>query len=326
LPEEVSLPKIKINEVLLVSYTAPAQITRSTSVTDRETVVFRVLPKELLNQLSTLGVDLEYHMKKCLRPIVSGKLYFVKYPLPKFRGELEKIVAIFQKKYGRFAQTVYERREELQKDVEEFVKKYQVSQHPSADIFSERFLQERFRIQLRMFPIKLGAALEFDAISSEDRKKMEEEVRKSIEAEYREILNEKCSKFFQLLSKEAARLSKGKMVRAQTLAKLSNLHDEVATALAITEDKRYAPAFDLIHDFLGNITQRHDQHRRLKSKNKQLAAKIVAETFKVTNAIRHRAKPVFSDFKELVIHDIERKAIKRASDEGIKQIIASIPL
>ena len=51
------LPKIQIDEAILVAYTVPAQMTKSTSLSDRETVVFRILPKELLNRLLSISVD-----------------------------------------------------------------------------------------------------------------------------------------------------------------------------------------------------------------------------------------------------------------------------
>jgi len=319
-----TLPKIQIDEAILVAYTVPAQITKSTSLTDRETVVFRVLPKELLNRLSSINVDLDFHLKKSLRPLIGGKLYFVKYPLPRWKARLEETLKSFESKYQEFARTVFEGREELEKDVQKFVEKYKPDEAAAKSIFDEKYLMERFRIRVVTIVIKLGAALKFDAISSEEIQRIEESVKKTIHEEYKVLLNEKLGSFFQTLAKEGERLAKGRMTRMQTLSKLRDLYDEAATALAITDDRRYVPTFDIMDEFLKNVTVKHEKHKQ--ASTKKAAAEIVAETLKVTRSIRERAKPILDDFKTLVIEEIENAPVKRARDEGFKEVIASIRL
>jgi hypothetical protein len=293
-------------------------------LTDRETVVFRILPKELLNKLLSISGDIEYHLKKVLRPLIPGKIYFIKYPLPKMKAQFEGILKTFESKYQEFARTVFERRGEPKKDIEAFAKKYGLDETACKIIFDEQYLMERFRVRVVTIVIKLGAALKFDAISSEEVQRIEESVKKTIHEEYKALLNEKLGSFFQTLAKEGERLAKGRMTRMQTLSKLRGLYDEAATALAITDDRRYVPTFDITDEFLKNVTVKHEKHQQ--ASNKKVAAEIVAETLKVTRSIRERAKPILDDFKTLVIQEIEKTPIKHARDEGFKELIASIRL
>lgn len=318
------LPKIRIDEAILLAYTMPAQITKSTSISDRETVIFSILPKELLKRLQSINVGLEFHLRKCLRTLVPGKIYFVKYPLVKWKKVFEDVIEDSTDKYQTFARDVLAQKAELEKDAQKFAKKYELDEASCKAILDERYLLDRFRVKVTIIPIKLGSALKFDAVTSEEVNKIEAKIRDTIDEEYRALLNEKLSVFFQMLITESNRLSRGRMTRASTLGRLRRLYDEVATVLAITEERRYIPAFDLMQEFLGNVGRKHEEHER--ASNTIVAAQIIAETLKVTSSIREKAKPVLGNFRDLVIEEIDKAPTRRRRDEGLKELVAGIQL
>ena len=316
--------KLRLNEVYFVVYTTPSPMTRTASISDRETILFKVMPDNLMKELNRLNADFEYHVDKYLKKTVPGKLYFLKYPLKKNKPLFEKLVKEFNEKYEEFAEKVYAQIDKIKAGVREFCRKYSVEREETPSFPLEE-LKARFRIRLLPLPFKFDEPIIFDLISQEEKKAIEDEVKGKIEAAYRETLNEELSVFFKALAAQMQRLKSGKMVTGQTLRKLMALYEEAETALSVTDDKRYTPTFELMGEYLKKISVQHEEYRTAQ-KDKTAAGEIVAETLQVTRDIVEKAKPVLSDFKQLVFKEIEAKPIKRERDQSLRDLIQEIKL
>ncbi|MEM3594374.1 MAG: hypothetical protein QXS27_06575, partial [Candidatus Jordarchaeaceae archaeon] len=233
--------KMKINEVCFVIYSLPSPLTKATMLSDRKSITFHILPKEFANELIIICTNFRYHAKKVLRSIIPGRLYFIKYPLAKYKPMLDSLISEYNERLKEYADKVYNHVDELKKSMAEFCEKYDVDRQLNEVILTRDYFRARFKIQHQLLPIKLNGGLSI--LTPEDVRAIENSIREMVERSYRDLLNHELSAFFKLLEEQLKRLQSGKMVKAHTLEKLWRSHEDVNQAFAIVGDERYKPAF-----------------------------------------------------------------------------------
>jgi len=315
----LKIPKIKVDEVLFVAFTTPAPITRSAPLDERETVVYRVLPDDLAEKLRELHSGFEAQASKCLKPVVKGRLYFVRYPVQKWKPIFEKLIEEWNRKYEAFADELHAHSAEIERAVAEFYARHNVGRE-NPPKFDQQYLRERFRVNTFMVPLSMQGGLLSQVLSDEEWRQITAEARERVASAYRESMNSGLAEFFRSLQKLLGRLNSGKMITARSLQKLHRLYNEALEGLAITQDERYKGAFEVMEKLLEKLAKGRERHTALRS-NRELAASIVASTLSATKEITANAKPVLEEF-HTVLEAARRPAEKRR--EGIKEVLDSM--
>ena len=312
----LKIPKIKVDEILFVAYTTPAPITRTAPLDERETVVYRVLPDDLAEKLRELHSGFEGQASKCLKPVVSGRLYCIRYPLAKYKPILEKLIEEWNQKYETFADELYSRRAEVEKMVADFYTRHNVDRETLR--LDPDYLRERFRVNTFMVPLSLhGSGVLSQTISEEEWRRITADAKQRVTDAYRQSMNEGLEDFFSSLQKLLGRLNSGKMIAPNSLQKLHRLYNEALEGMAVTQDDRYAAPFDVMEKVLDKLAkgrERHVNHRD----NRQMAASIVADTLNATKQITTNARPVLEEFQTVL--EATRRPTKKQR-EGIKDVL-----
>jgi len=322
---KVNVPKVKIEEICFVVYSTPSQITKTTKLSERENVIFRLLPKDLSNELNSICAEFEYYADKVLRPAIRGKLYFIKYPLTKYKPKLDQLIAEYNEKLKEFADKIFNRIDELRGALAEFCQKYGLDRELSEAILTRDYLRARFKIKCQLLPIKLGESLNLEVFTKEDVREIEADVKEMVQRSYRDLLNQRLAEFFNTLGQQLKRLQSGKMVTAHTLIKMRNMYEEVAQALSVTDDKRYEPAFEIMVQFMDKLSQHHEDMEKLKT-SRMAVKREVWEALETAKAIAKKAKTILPKFEEVVLEDVTSKPAPSKKDEGIRELIRGIEL
>jgi len=322
---KVNIPKVKIDEICFVIYSTPSQITKTTKLSERENVIFRLLPKDLSNELNSICAEFEYHADKVLRPAIRGKLYFIKYPLAKYKPRFDKLIMEYNEKLKKFADKIFNRIDELRGALAEFCQKYGLDRELNEAILTRDYLYTRFKIKCQLLPIKLSESLNLEIFTKEDIREIEADVKEMVQRSYRDLLNQKLAEFFNTLGQQLKRLQSGKMVTAHTLAKMRGMYDEVAQALSITDDKRYEPAFEIMTQFLDKISQHHEDMEKIKTSRRAVKMEVW-EALETAKAIAKKAKTILPKFEEIVLEDVTSKPAPSKRDDGIRELIRGIEL
>lgn len=293
---ENKTPQIKIDEVFFIVYSTPSQITKTAKLSERENIVFQVLPRDLMDELNSICSDFEYHVKKVLRPVIRGKLYFIKYPLAKYKPKLDKLIMEYNEKLKEFADKVCLHLGEVKKTLSSFYQKYGRDRELDEEILAREHLHDRFRIKYQLLPIKLSVEESFPLLNKKEALEIDSSIRVMIEKSYQEFLSNELSHFFKFIEGQLKRLQNGKMVTAHALVKMRGMYDEVAQSLSIVNDARYKPAFELMGRLIGELEL---QHKRRKEASRKTAKKIADETSKTIGSIIASSKQIIDGLKEI---------------------------
>jgi len=314
------LPKIRVDEILFYAYTAPAEMTKSASIDERETVVYRVLPRDLAQRLEELKREFDREASRHLKTLMSRKLFFIRYPIDKHKAALQVLVENWNIKYGDFVKALSEKQGELETAVAAFYEKH----HLSRDMpdLSPTVLHERFRISQQLIPFSLRTDIISDVFTSDEMQRIKDQAKQQVMEKYREDMNTATSEFFASVKKAMQRLNKGKMITKATLAKMHRLYDEALEGLAITQDERYTGTFEIMENMVETLANRRQQHKVIKN-DKETASSIIAETLEVTRAIGTKAKPTLEQFEAILTADKQPVKKKR---EGIREVIEGLTI
>jgi hypothetical protein len=312
------LPKVKVDEILFVAYTTPAPMTRTAPLDERETVIYRVLPEDLAAKLRELQSGLDSKISKHLKPIVKGKLYFLKYPIERRKAALQSLIDEWNQKYAEFADEVFNRQAELEKAVMDFYQRHNVSRETPE--LTHEYLRERFRVNSLILPFSLRGGIASEIMSEEEWRSIIGDIKERVAEAYRESMNRQLDEFFASLRSHASRLSEGKMVNARSLRKLHCLYNEALEGLSITQDTRYEATFDVMGKLLSEFESGHERHKSVK-RNKMLAASIVAATLNATKAITRKAQPTLEEFQTIL--DAEKRPTRKKR-EGLREVIEGL--
>jgi hypothetical protein len=316
----LKIPKVKVDEILFVAYTAPAPMTRTAPLDERETVIYRVLPEDLAAKLRELQSGLDSKISKHLKPIVKGKLYFLKYPIEKRKAALQSLIEEWNQKYAEFADEVFNRQAELEKAVADFYQRHNVSRETPK--LTHEYLRERFRVNSLILPFSLRGGIASEIMPEEEWRSIIGDIKERVAEAYRESMNRQLDEFFASLRSHASRLSEGKMVNARSLAKLHRLYNEALEGLSVTQDTRYEATFDIMGKLLNEFQSGHERHKSVK-RDKMLAASIVAATLNATKAITRKAQPTLEEFQTIL--DAERRPTGKKR-EGLREVIEGLTL
>lgn len=310
---------IKVNEALLVTYTVPSPITKTTEITDRELVVYAVMPKKLQNKLNQINSRFNSRIRKCLRSLGTSKLFFLKYPLEKHKERFDSIRSKFDKEYEDFAGEVNKQIGQIKKDAKTFCKKYKLAEK-SIDYLNLPYLRTRFKPRFFLYPIKFDISA-FDFLSKKERRKIGKEIQENIETSYRQILNERMAEFFRVLSDQTM---KEDMIRAQTLKKLESISNDLEFALNVVEDERFMPVFNLLLEMVSDLSGLHDEYKG--AKTKQMKEDVTKEKVTTVKKIAKEAKPMVNKIKSFVLKEIDQKSLKTSKDEALKKLLEELKL
>ncbi len=315
--------KSKVEEVIFVNLNLPRPITRSTPLSEDETVVFDVLPDDLKEQLTELNSKFEYAIQKHVKPLRNMGLGYLKYPLKKHRDEVDKAVGSLMPEYETFVKKqLIPRSEEIAKRIQEFYDRHPNEKRASTPVvITDGYLYARFRPRITFAPFRLDAPFMFEAVSQDEKKAFEAEVRTQIEREARKDIDHRTAELLKAFQDAMAKLRNGKMVTASKIGQLQRLREEVYDALSVAEDAdKYHSTFDLMVQIVDTLAQKHSSYRLEDSKCTKKA--IVLETVDAARRIAAEGKPKLEEFKELVTETVMAEGeFQSAQDMHLKKLV-----
>jgi hypothetical protein len=296
-------------------------------LSEDETVIFDVLPDDLKVKLSELNSRLEYAIHKHMKPSQSIDLGYLKYPLKKHRDAIDAITATMMPEYEDFVKKdLTPRVEDIRSRIQEFYRRHMHGEDDGNSVnpnLSDAYLLDRFKPKINFAPFKLDTPFMFEAVSQDEKREFESQVRHQIEREAREEINERTAELFKAFQDALTKLNNGKMVTQTQVKRLQRLRGEVYDALSVAEKAdEYHETFDLAVKIVETLSNKQSRYSQVDSKDTKKA--IILETVEAAKRIAAEGKPKVDEFKELVMETVQTREASKPEDLHLKKLVGEL--